>query len=173
MSVAALVDAANAAAAQGKTGDPAAFVLGLRPPSVTPPLVASTVLKLESSSSSSALKMEIKSEHPALSLPTGSLPTGSLPTGSLLTGSLLTGSLPTATRDEVELNAKSPALADVRVKLEPSASPGAAPAAPVAAPAPAASSVNSAGCNNVNNKPVHKLKTAWLQRHTGQPLFYF
>lgn len=133
MSVAALVDAANAAAASGKPADPAAFVLGLRAPSVTPPLI----------------KMD-----PALQVPLNPL-----------------------IKVEASERVTSPPAAAPHTEPEPEIrkdpSPGPVPVLPVhpALPAlPAEVQVKlepTPPVNNGNNKPVHKLKTAWLQRHTG------
>ena len=145
MSVAALVDAANAAAASGKPADPAAFVLGLRPPSVTPPL----------------MKMD-----PALQIPVNPL-------------------IKVESNERLSPPASAPHLEPETLEARKDPSPGPTPPAPSVAhpalpalpvepvqvktePAPPTSAPTPTTNNNGTSKPVHKLKTAWLQRHTGR-----
>ena len=139
MSVAALVDAANAAAASGKSADPAAFVLGLRPPSVTPPLMKMDPALLNPLN---PLNPHVKVEVSERVSPPVALQTQ--PEAQLRKDPSPGPSLPVPP----SLPALPALPADAQVKSEPTPPP----------------------TNNGNSKPVHKLKTAWLQRHTGNSI---
>lgn len=152
MSVAALIDAGfNTSAAQVKppsSGNAAAFAaLGLsstgttnRLPSGTPPLMHSSV--------AAPSPVVVKNEPPASS------DTRSPP----ISQPESVASLNRSTR--------TPPVTDVKIKIEP--------VAPSQSNVNNSSNVNTttkssaASAPNNNARPVHKLKTAWLQRHTGQ-----
>lgn len=167
MSVAALIDAGfSTSATQVKppssSGLPQ-YALGLPPtarlPSDTPPLMPTP----SSAASVPPMPVIIKTEPPSSMARSSPAPLPELPpTGATTTaGQLLNSS---STRSP-------PAAPEVKVKLEPGL-----PSQPMvgtgnnnggSVPNNLAGKNNGGGSNN-SAKPVHKLKTAWLQRHTGK-----
>lgn len=173
MSVAALIDAGytTSGTAQVKPPTNPAFALGLtRHPSDTPPLLVSSVPVVPSADrpaeTSTTRPVVIKSE-PGIDVVVPPPP-------------------PTVVEPEraTVVSRSSPPVVpavvvkqeDVKVKQEPTVTASwsnPSTNTPATTTTTAASSVppNPPASSNSSAKPVHKLKTAWLQRHTGSSLF--